>query len=474
MFKPKFASIIQNNFFYIVLLANFLFTFIKSYYIFPFKLLRPDISTLSSELPESSKEELYLSYLNLATIYTLIKPKNSNSEIYELIFKVSEKCSFQSNQSCISNYDTNIFDNNNHKNENILNVINTILDTNPKEQCTNIKIGLAMPGFQGKDKCVFIADEIKRNDKSVNSTSYSFKFYGEKESKEKGYDGELIMGVELHNIEPSVYKEDELITVYNHVNDYYYNYDLWDGKYVNFSFIFGKVYFYVDNIKNEENYRYIKSTESVEGAIDFEIGLNKCPFTFYALIKLIFFDDYLKSNICKETTLWGGYFGILCDKKKLNVKTFYEKFPTLYFDNINLNYTFILDSNDLFIENDDTIYFTLISRNEKLNNWRFGQLFLKKYRLVFNHDKKSIGCYIKREKKEGNNGEEQEKGKKLSIGIIILIIGIALLIVEGIAAFICIKKCNYCSNRKKRANELLDDNYDYSAVIKPDEDKAIN
>ena len=38
---------------------------------------------------------------------------------------------------------------------------------------------------------------------------------------------------------------------------------------------------------------------------------------------------YLKSNICKETTLWGGYFGILCDKKKLNAKAFYEKFPII-------------------------------------------------------------------------------------------------------------------------------------------------
>ena len=474
MFKNKFALIIQNNFLYIVLLANFLFGFIKSYYIFPFKLLRPDISSLSKELPDNTKEELYLSYINLATIYTLIKPENGNSKIYEFIFKVSEKCSFQSNQTCISNYNTDIFHNNNHKNENIINVINTILDSNPKDQCTNLKIGLAMPGYQGKDKCVFITDEIKHNDKSVNSTSYSFKFYEQKESKEKGYDGELIMGTELHQIEPNVYKEDEFITVYNHVNDFYYNYDLWDGKYVNFSFIFGKVYFYVDNIKKEDHIKYINSTENDEGAIDFEIGLIKCPYTFYSLIKLMFFDDYFKSNICKETTVSGGYFGILCYKKNLNTKDFYEKFPTLYFDNVFLNYTFILDSNDLFIENEGTIYFTLISRNEILNNWRFGQLFLRKYRLVFNHDKKSIGCYIKRAKKEENNNGEQRGGKKLSIGIIILIIGIALLIVEGIAAFICIKKCNYCSNRKKRANELLDDNYDYPAVIKPDDDKAIN
>ena len=473
MFKNKFALLIQNNFFYIVLLANFLIKYIQSYYIFPFKLLKPSLSSLSKEFPDQSKEELYLSYLNLATIYTLIKPDNKN--IYELIFKVSEKCSFQSNQSCITNYKSNDFNNPYHNNKNILNVINTVLDTYPKEECTNIKIGLAMPGYQGKDKCVSIVKEIKQNDQSVNSSSYSFKFFNDKESKEKGFDGELILGTELHFSEPSIYKEDEFISTYNHVNDIYYNNDLWDGKYVNFSFIFSKVYFYVNNIKNDENIRYINSTQNDEGAIDFEIALNKCPYNYFSLIKLIFFEDYIKSNICKEIKISGGYLGIICDKKKLNKKELYEKFPTLYFSNVNLNYTFILDSNDFFIENEETIYLTLISRNERINNWRFGQIFLKKYRLVFNHDKKSIGCYIKRQENEESTDKGKKGRKKISVGIIILIIAIALLIVEGIAAYICIKKCNYCSNRKKRANELMDDNYDYSSeVIKPDEDKAIN
>ena len=56
--------------------------------------------------------------------------------------------------------------------------------------------------------------------------------------------------------------------------------------------------------------------------------------------------------------------------------------------------------------------------------------------------------------------------------MIILIIGLVLLVIEVVAAIICIKKCN-CINRRKRANELMDDNYDYPAV-NPEDNKLIN
>ena len=472
MFKLKFVLIIQNNFFFIVLLANFFYTYIQSYYIFPFKILKPELSSLYKIFPDYTKEEIYLSYLNSVTMYTYIKSENSN--IYELIFNVCEKCSFQTNQLCITNYKSNIFDNFEHKNENVLNVINKIMDTSPKEECTNIKIGLALPGWQGANKCIFIDNEIKNNDNSVNTSSFYFKFYKEKESKLKGFDGELIMGAEPHLIDPIKYKENDFMTVYNHLNDYYYNYDLWDGKLVNYSFVFDKVYFYINNNKTEENIFYINVTDSNEGAIDFEIGLNKCPFSFYVLIKQSFFEQYIKSKVCEEITLLGGYFGILCDKTKIKKEEFKEYFPTLYFHNVNLNYEFILDYNDLFIENEETIYFTLISRNEILNNWRFGHIFLKKYFLIFNRDKKSIGYYVHIKNDDPSDDKKEEGGgKKISTGIIILIVAIVLLIIEGIAAFVCIKKCNYCSNRKKRANELLDDNFEYSTVNGQEKDEKV-
>ena len=145
---------------------------------------------------------------------------------------------------------------------------------------------------------------------------------------------------------------------------------------------------------------------------------------------------------------------------------------TIYFEHLDFNYTFTLDSKDLFIEKDGYLYFGLVSQNEKLNNWRFGQLFLKKYRLVFNNDRKSIGYYIKHKEKEYN----PEKSKsKISIGLILLIVGIVILIGETIIAVVCIKKYK-CLNRKKRANELMDDDYEYkSDGNNQDEgDKTIN
>ena len=272
MFKIKFVLLIQNNFFYIALLTNILFNYIQSYYIFPFKVLKPELSSFYKIFPDYTKEETYLSYLNSVTMYTYIKSENSN--IYELIFKFNEKCSFQTNQSYITNYKSNIFDNFEHKNENVLNVKNKIIDTFPKEEYTNIKMGLALSGIPCSKKCIFIDNEVKNYDKKVNSSSFYFKFCKEEESKEKGFDGELIMRVEPHLIEPNIYNENVFITVYYHLNDYYFNYDLWCGKYVNYK---------------EENLFYVNFTDSNEGAFDFEIGLNKCPFSYYVLIKQSFF-----------------------------------------------------------------------------------------------------------------------------------------------------------------------------------------
>ena len=468
MIKTKFAELIHNNIFYTVLLANFFFQFVQSYYIFPFKILKPDLSDLYKSFPQNTKEEVYLSYLNIASLFTHIKLQNSN--IYELFFKVDEKCSFPTNSSCITNYKSNIFDKFKHKNENILNVLNVIMDSPPKDECTNIKIGLAMRGYQGKDRCIYIIDQVKKNDKSVNLTMYNFNYYNELEKNDKGFDGELIIGAAPHETDTGYYNESDFITVSNYVDEYYYT-DMWDGKYINFTLHFKNVFFYLNNNNIDENKIYVNTTESDKASIDFEIGLTKCPFQYYTLIKSVFFQQYITTNACKETTISGGFYGILCDKNKLNAKDFYEKFPTIYFEHLDFNYTFTLDSNDLFIEKDGFLYFGLVSQNEKLNNWRFGQPFLKKYRLVFNHDRKSIGYYIKHKEKEYT----PEKTKsKVSLGMILLIAGIALLIVETIIAVVCIKKYK-CLNRKKRANELMDDNYDYSSnVNQEDESKAIN
>jgi len=434
MIKTKFNLIIQKYFLIFVLLANFLFNYIQSYYIFPFKILKPDFEKLTKELPNQSQEEVYLSYINLVTLYTLVP--QGNSKIYELIFKVSEKCSFPSDNSCISDYNNNIFSNFGHNNINISNIINTITNnTMSKDKCTDIKIGLAMPGYSGKERCISLVKEIKNNDLHTNSRSYSFQFYDKKKQKEKNFDGELLIGTEPHGVNGSGYNKSDFFTIYNYVNDYYYPAEGvetekdWDGKYINFSMSFSKIYYYINNSVSPDNIKYIGSEQSNEGSIDFEIGLIKCPFGHYILTKKNFFGKYLDDNSCKEIILWGGYYGIICDKKKINSKELYKNFNTLYFYNINFNYTFTLTSKEVFFEKNNKIYFTLISKNDALSIWRFGHIFLKKYFLTFDLEKKAIGFYItdrEREKESGkvdpNNGEHDDKKRIISIGYLILIL----------------------------------------------------
>ena len=482
MIKNKFSPIIQKEFFFIIILINLLFDAVQSYYIFPFKILKPDLEKLHKELPNLSKEEVYLSYLNLVKLYTLVP--QGNSKIYELIFKVSEKCSFISNDSCVSDYKNNIFSNFNHENANLTNIINKITNnTNVKEQCTDIQVGLALPGYAGKEKCIYMTREIKSKDDQASSQSYSFQFYDDKTKNEKKFDGELLIGTEPHGVIDSTYNKSDYFLSYNHINDYYFppegediDYS-WDGKYINFSFAFSKIYYYDNNNVSPDNIKYIGTTYSNEGSLDYEMGLIKCPFGQYILIKQYIFEKYLSDNSCRETAVWGGFYGIICDKRKFNSKELYEKFNTLYFYNINLNYTFTLTSNDVFTEKDDFIYFNIISRNEILSIWRFGQIFLKKYYLTFDIEKKSIGFYITDREREKESGtvvpNNSDKKDSFSVGYVMLIMGIALLIVEIIAAALCCKKCN-CMNRKKRANELLDDNYDYTSNVNIEEDKIIN
>ena len=69
---------------------------------------------------------------------------------------------------------------------------------------------------------------------------------------------------------------------------------------------------------------------------------------------------------------------------------------------------FIFDYKDLFFYKNDLTYFLILFREVDINNFRIGELFSKKYNLVFNQDSKTIGYYsninnIIKESNEKNN-----------------------------------------------------------------------
>ena len=153
----------------------------------------------------------------------------------------------------------------------------------------------------------------------------------------------------------------------------------------------------------------------------------------------------------KESLTIDNY--IYCkNDKDFNIKNF----KSIYFKNSDLNIIFELSYEDLFYFTNDYIYFLILFRD---SHWIIGDIFLKKYHLVFNQDEKTIGYYQDMETvKSQNDRNDQESAFALNLTHILLILILISLIIIGIILFF--KK----GKRNKKANEL-DDDYDYDARI---------
>jgi len=182
-----------------------------------------------------------------------------------------------------------------------------------------------------------------------------------------------------------------------------------------------------------------KKLEKILNAqIKCEIELIIAPTDF---IRDLWENYFSKKNCKKENFILSmvyTYKYFVCDS---NVNL--DDFSELKFYEKNLNYTFILNKNDLFELNDGKIYLKIIEQHYYSKNWVLGRLFLKKYQLYFDYDRKTIGIYINK-KKESN------------LGIYLLFIFLIFIII--ILIYLLFKF--WKNKRKKRAFEL-DDEYEY-------------
>ena len=108
--------------------------------------------------------------------------------------------------------------------------------------------------------------------------------------------------------------------------------------------------------------------------------------------------------------------------------------------------------------------------------WSFGELFLKKYQLVFNHDNKNLSFYKNLGEKIDNNTPDNNSNNFNYTALYIILLVLILAGVIVILIVVILKK----GKRKYRANEL-DDNFEYEAkkdeneaIIKPENDSSDN
>ena len=134
----------------------------------------------------------------------------------------------------------------------------------------------------------------------------------------------------------------------------------------------------------------------------------------------------------------------------------------------DFNYTFELTYEDLFLEVNNDILFLMFYDPWNPKIFKFGKNFLMKYNFIFQLDPRNIGFmnFAKKEEKKEEQKEKErrqeiiEQKKKMDI-IWIIILSVLL---AGIIIGVFVGKKIWDKNRKKRANELLDDDYEYKST----------
>ena len=302
------------------------------------------------------------------------------------------------------------------------------------QNCLYIGLLMVNPNSDSDFKDYNFIDQLKKKN-YIDKYIWSLIFDNTNilESKAK-----LIIGGYPHELFPENYHSSQLIQTYS----------LFDQKIMKWELQFEKITYKSgnDNVFNSE-----KSRVTLNPFISYIIG----PASLLEFLETDFFEKYIKQSICH---LYGIdiYTAIYCDKNNFEIK----KFQTLNLTSKDLDFVFELNYNDLFTERDGKYYFLIIfDEYFDQTGWVFGNIFFKKYQLIFDTDSKMIGFY-------NTNMEIKKNSEKggISVWFWIGIIILACFCFTGLGLYL---GRNYFAKiiKKRRANEL-DDNYEYSNANK--------
>ena len=297
-----------------------------------------------------------------------------------------------------------------------------------------------------------IVEQLKKKS-AINKYIFSIIYQTEE-------DGIIVFGEEPHYFENTTYYMSQYRKIYTIPNK--------DKSKTSWTTEYSDIFL---NLKTEK-----KILENTKAEFYLEHGLIIGTNEYKTKINELFFDKLVQEEICFIKTVQlnfnsnDEYYIYYC--KTSSFKALSE-FPDLVFYYKNYNKTFTLNKIDLFQEKHNRTYFLVIfEKNEKNGDvWKLGEPFFSKNKLVFDQDKKMIGFYNenlpKISNEEYSNTEIDEFGNPTkhtdnNVMFYVLVIG-GCVIVLGcliVLAFCLGKKLN--EQRKKRANELNDDEFDYT------------
>ena len=192
-----------------------------------------------------------------------------------------------------------------------------------------------------------------------------------------------------------------------------------------------------------------------------------------------FFNKYFQNDVCSvniydndpQLVLSEKYKVIECDKEKFG-KNDLKNFPRfyLYLGDYFEERKIYFDGIDLFTETKYKYFFNIIFDNNPKSKIELGKVFLKKYPVNFNYENKLLEIYdnyLEVPSEDGKNpgGDDNPKDKGNIIWIYIMIV-VILVAIFGVLGYFLGKYVN--KMRKRRANELTDDDYEYKSEEQKD------
>ena len=223
----------------------------------------------------------------------------------------------------------------------------------------------------------------------------------------------------------------------------------------------------IDKIFSENNNETINKKE-LRAEIDNDLGLIEGSGDYYYYITTTYFKDYIKKGICDLNEVHVNvyyYYAIECDKEKFGIEDM-KKFPILSLVLVCFQKEFTLNYKDLFTETKYKYFFNIIFNIFITERWILGKPFLRKYPLLINFNLQTVGYYNEdfKTETEPTNNEDINQGNNtlLSEKFLFFLISIVflLIIASGITCFYIGKHTKKI--RKKKANELVDDDFDYT------------
>lgn len=218
----------------------------------------------------------------------------------------------------------------------------------------------------------------------------------------------------------------------------------------------------IDKIFSENKNESINKNQ-LKAEFDNDLGMIEGSGDYYYYITTTYFKEYIKKKICYLNEVHANvyyYFAIECDKEKFGLEDM-KKFPTLSLVLISFQKEFSLNYKDLFTETKYKYFFNIIFNIYITERWILGKPFLRKYPILFNFNLQTIGYYNEEFKAENEPSDEINykfiSNKNLIFLILIIII---LIVVSSITFYLIGKHLNKI--RKKKANELDDEDFDYN------------